>query len=663
MKKTVGHMGLTRADYIGLPVLILVGIVFEFVSRFLHQHLPNLQEQLLSLFGITLICVAIILLVWRAGANTFTKVMSSAAVFCNLSAQLARTMAQIQGADGIALLDDQSLLYDRMLDVFDGLTPGAAMLSFFALVFQISLTNRNLSDQTEELESEAANRRKAEELAAARERQMRKILENIHGFALIAGRDGSFIEVTPQVTEILGYDEEELKDPGLLEALHSRERRSGAHEIRVPHKDGSIRHLYADHVDLLDDPMVNGILSSYVDITESRMIQEQKAALQHRLLQTQKMESLGVMAGGIAHDFNNALMGIMGYADLALLDLPETAKQRSLIERIIETTEGASAIAQKILTYAGREQVHLETIELSAMVENLHELLSASVSDKAYLEYDLSPGLPNVEVDSRQIEQVVINLVTNASEASKEANSPITVITGSAVLDGRREGIVSENTLEDGEYVFIEVSDKGIGMEQAVVENVFDPFFSTKFTGRGLGLAAVYGIVNSHMGGIELESELGKGTRVRVYLPVMQRESSDHLVTPADLDYAGSDRNTVLVVDDDESVRMAVSIMLEHCGFEVRTAVDGVDALKQLELCKDACKFVLMDIVMPRMNGLLAHREMEKQGLEIPVLFMTGYSDQHLDLGELDSERTLLLKKPFTFRALRYQLESRKLIK
>lgn len=664
MSERVSTSGLTRYDYIALPIIIVFGVLLEFSSRMLKTSVSNLNEQLLSLFGISLICCAIVVLLWRAGANLFGRFMLTVAVLANLGAQLARTLAELPDADGVALVDNKSAIYEQFLNVMDALTPACFLIGFFALIFQISLSNNRLSAQADALQSEADNRKEAEERAARREKQVRKILDNIHGFALIADRDGSFRSATPRLKEILGYDDEDMADPSLLEALHSRERRSGAHEIQVTHKDGSMRWLYADHVDLLDEPMVNGILSSYVDITGSRMIQDQKTALQHRLLQTQKMESLGVMAGGIAHDFNNALMGIMGYADLALVDMPEHAKQRHLIERIIETTQGASEIAQRILTYAGREQVHLETVELTAMVENLKELLSATISEKAYLKYELAANLTDIEVDARQIEQVIINLVTNASEATVTAGSPIVVRTGEWDIgtEPARE-IMSEHTLSSGKYVYLEVTDRGIGMEPAVVDNAFDPFFSTKFTGRGLGLAAVYGIVNSHKGGIELESTRGEGTRVRVYLPVTQREVRDDLVTPSDLDYKGSDRNTVLVVDDDESVRVAVSIMLEHCGFEVRTAVDGIEALEKLELCKDQCKFVLMDIVMPRMNGLLAHREIVKKGIEIPVVFMTGYSDQHLDLGELVSGQAVVLKKPFTFRALRYQLESHKLLK
>lgn len=665
MSETRYPSGLTRTEYIGLPVAIATGVLIEFSSRFVEPRVSELNEQLLSLFGISLICAALVVLVWRAGANRITQIMMAVAIFTIMSAQLLRTVSEVQSSDGSALITKSSPYYEDTLTMLDSLVPATFILVFFALVFQISIANNRLSAQTEELREEAENRKDAEERTARREQQVRKIMENFHGFALIANRDGSYKDATPQVTDILGYELDELNDPDLLASLHVRERRTGAHEIEVRHKDGSAKLLFADHVDMLDEPMINGVLSTYVDITEARLIQDQKAALQHRLLQTQKMESLGVMAGGIAHDFNNALMGIMGYADLALVDMSPNSSPRHLIERIIEMTENASKIAQKILTYAGREQVHLASVEVSALVENLKELLGASVSDGTRIEYALAADLPEIEVDSRQIEQVVINLVTNASEASREPNSTIIVRTGLEALDiGDRHRFISEIALNAGRYVYLEVEDQGVGMDPAVVENAFDPFFSTKFTGRGLGLAAVLGIVNSHKGGIELDSSLGTGTRIRIYLPVVQREIDDDIFTPPDLTISNKPRNTVLVVDDDESVRLAVSIMLEHCGFTVRSAIDGIEALHMLEDIRDECKFILMDVVMPRMNGLAAHREIQKKGVDIPVVFMTGYSDQHLDFGE-DSggNRPPVLKKPFTFRALRYQLESRKLLK
>ncbi|MHA2278934.1 MAG: PAS domain-containing sensor histidine kinase, partial [Candidatus Kariarchaeaceae archaeon] len=256
------------------------------------------------------------------------------------------------------------------------------------------------------------------------------------------------------------------------------------------------------------------------DITEKKLSEDKNIRLQAQVERAQKLESLGVLAGGIAHDFNNLLMGILGNASLAVLELPAEHPATPLIQEVEKIAQRASDLSQQMLAYSGKGKFEIKPMNLSSLIENMQNLLEVSISKNTMLEYRLDQNLPPVDIDSTQMQQVVHNLVTNASEASKGKADRIVVTTGvlNATTDYLTEIFYQSNT-KPQPYVFVEVTDNGVGLDQNELMQIFDPFYSTKFTGRGLGLAVVMGIVRGHSGAIDVKSTVGVGSRFRILLP------------------------------------------------------------------------------------------------------------------------------------------------
>jgi PAS domain S-box-containing protein len=258
------------------------------------------------------------------------------------------------------------------------------------------------------------------------------------------------------------------------------------------------------------------------DFSERRREEDERRALEVRMQQVQRLESLGVLAGGIAHDFNNLLTPIIGEARLGLGDLPASSPMRERLERILRAAQRAADLTRKMLANAGAETLRADRVDVSTLVDELAHLVGDGAPDSVEIRYDLQKGLPSVEGDATQIGQVTMNLVTNALEALGSSRSRVAIRTGETVLavaaPCQMPGL--GESLAPGHYVFLEVEDSGCGMSPETLARIFDPFFTTKFTGRGLGLAAVLGIVRSHEGGIEIDSHPGEGTRFRVLFPV-----------------------------------------------------------------------------------------------------------------------------------------------
>jgi PAS domain S-box-containing protein len=352
----------------------------------------------------------------------------------------------------------------------------------------------------------------------------------------------------------------------------------------------------------------------------------------------QKLESIGVLAGGIAHDFNNLLHVVLGNADLARLHVPSDSEAREHLDEVVRATQRAAELTQQLLAYSGRGAVEIRQLDLSREVREMATLLRTAISKQATLKWDLSPELPPVTADPTQLRQIVMNLITNASDALGEAPGTITL----------RTGIVeSESGAEPQVLVFLEVSDTGSGMDSSTLQRIFDPFFSTKFTGRGLGLAAVMGIVESHQGHVRIRTAPGEGTTFRVVLPAVAGEAE---AVPRRLSGAGwRGRGTVLVVEDEEGVREVVGRMLERLGFQVITAVDGQEAIRVLDEHDGALTAVLLDLSMPRMGGSETVQLLRERSPDLPVVLMSGYTEQEVPATMLDGAGRAVgfLHKPF----------------
>ena len=389
------------------------------------------------------------------------------------------------------------------------------------------------------------------------------------------------------------------------------------------------------------------------DVTEQLRAAAERRELELQMQRAQKLESLGVLAGGIAHDFNNLLMVILGHVDLALLDAPPSSPVRPDLVEIDKAARRAADLSRQMLAYAGKGKFFVERVRLDKLIVDMVHMLDVAVSKKATLRLDLAPDLPSVDVDATQIRQVAMNLILNASEAIGDQPGVITVRITAIECDVTfLRTLALAGDLRAGPYVVLEVSDTGCGMDEATTARIFEPFFSTKFTGRGLGLAAVLGIVRGHRGAIEVRSKPGEGSTFRVLLPAAAPAVRAGVAAPpAASEWLGS--GTILLADDEEAVRRVAGVMLEKLGFRVETAADGQEALDLFRARPSDFACVVLDVTMPRLGGGEALRAMREIRKDVPVILVSGFSEQHV-LKQLGAATwSGFVQKPFLMESLR----------
>jgi len=399
--------------------------------------------------------------------------------------------------------------------------------------------------------------------------------------------------------------------------------------------------------------MVNGKTLYHVsvdrDITDER---HQKEHMEH----TQRLESLGVLAGGIAHDFNNILSAILGNASMAtkkLADRPDAAKH---VLRIETAAQRAAELCSQMLAYSGKGMFVVKAINLSLMLKDIAKLLDVSVTKYAELDIDLLPDIPAVQADATQLQQVIMNLLINASDAIGENYGRISVCNGQiTVKDGEFAQSYTGEVLAAGEYVYFEVSDTGCGMSEETRKKLFDPFYTTKFTGRGLGMSAVLGIVRGHHGAIVVDSVEGEGSRFRVLLPAFAGKKGEGVKKlEEDIDWCPT--GSILVVDDEETVREMAVMMLEEIGFGTLSAEDGVQAIEAYREHHDEIALVLLDMTMPRMDGRTCFAKLREMNPDVRVVLSSGYSEQDATNSFADHELAGFVQKPYRLATLRAKL-------
>ena len=385
--------------------------------------------------------------------------------------------------------------------------------------------------------------------------------------------------------------------------------------------------------------------------TARRAAEDSEAQSRH----VQKLESIGVLAGGIAHDFNNLLHVILGNADIALSRLAGRSPARGPMEEVIRATMRAADLTRQMLAYSGKGAFVVRNLDLSNEVREMATLLRTAISKQATLVWELETDLPPVKADATQIRQIVMNLITNASDALQNAGGDITLRTG--VLDRsqlHQPGFASligdaERTADSSEeMVYLEVHDTGAGMTPDTLRRIFDPFFSTKFSGRGLGLAAVMGIVRSHQGLIRIRTEPERGTSFQVLFPsVRGKVTKQEKPSAARSEWRGE--GTILVVEDEEEVREVAERILQDFGFQTIPAVDGRDALDIMESRGSGMTAILMDLSMPRMGGQEALRQLRQSWPDLPVIMMSGYTEESVapQFNDAGPGVTAFLQKPF----------------
>ncbi|HWB86247.1 MAG TPA: PAS domain S-box protein [Bryobacteraceae bacterium] len=382
------------------------------------------------------------------------------------------------------------------------------------------------------------------------------------------------------------------------------------------------------------------------EMEERRQADQERQRLEAQVQHSQRLESLGVLAGGIAHDFNNLLASIMGYASLALMDLPEASDARNSIDHVLTAARSAADLTQQMLAYSGRGKFVLEPIDLSQLISGVVRLLETLISKKATLRLNLVPGLPPIKADAAQIRQVVMNLITNASDSLGDRNGVIEVTTGSLNAGpGELVPLQPGRILPGGLYVFLEVTDTGCGMDAETRARIFDPFFTTKFTGRGLGLAAVLGIMRGHQGAINVESNPNQGTRFRVLFPASEAPVPSIHNAPASIeDWRAA--GTVLVVDDEPAVLELAKTILERAGLTVLTASDGQEAITIFTRYANRISAVLLDLTMPGMDGVEVFHQMAELRPEVKVILCSGYNEPDTS-DTLGHKPAGFLRKPY----------------
>ncbi len=380
---------------------------------------------------------------------------------------------------------------------------------------------------------------------------------------------------------------------------------------------------------------------------------------QEQLLQKQKMESLGVLAGGIAHDFNNLLTGILGNASLALETLQPGAAANRFLEEVVLASERAAHLTKQLLAYAGKGRFFLHSVDLSALVRDVSRLIQPSIPSHVTLRLELSEDMPSIQADDSQIQQLVMNLIINAAEAiPNDRAGQVVVSTRTQHVDETylaRAGAAPD--LVPGEYIAIQVRDDGVGMDQETLQRIFDPFFSTKFAGRGLGLAATQGIVKGHNGLMTVSTSPGHGSTFDVLFPAAGSCDSEIAARPTP-PHAASQHGTILVIDDEEVVRRTAKAALERAGYTVIVAHDGAEGLRLFAALSGMVSAVLLDLTMPGVGGEKVLREIRAIAPESCVILSSGYNEVEVIRRFTGSGLAGFLQKPYAASALVEKVKS-----
>jgi len=403
-----------------------------------------------------------------------------------------------------------------------------------------------------------------------------------------------------------------------------------------------------------------GVLGIARDITDRKDSEERRLELERQLLHSQKLESLGILSGGIAHDFNNLLLVVLGNLDLALMKLPEEAIARKNIGQAITASRHAAKLTNMMLAYSGKGSFIIKELSLTELVEENVAMLSAAISKSIKLELQLDHALPLIMADAGQIQQVVMNLITNASEAIGDAKGSITLATGVNEFDpSTLQHSRLEEKLPSGSYVWLEVRDTGCGMDVDTLHKLFDPFFTTKFTGRGLGMSAVLGIIRAHKGAFLVESKPAAGTTIKALFPIVDFPRTEQTKPPVaaarDVTVSTS-AGAILIVDDEEMIRGVCFDLIEELGFEALVAGDGEEALRIFREHGNRICLVLLDQVMPGMDGVSVFKELRCIRPDIKVLLASGYSEQEVSERFIGLGLDGFIQKPFSLDSLSDEL-------
>lgn len=491
-----------------------------------------------------------------------------------------------------------------------------------------------------------------------------RLFELMPGSVVLMDARGYILDANPAFCQQIGYSREILIGSHVSrfshESVDSIDRNitrmiAGEvldHRVTNVQADGSLRHYDLREAAITLPDGSRGILALANDVTERLRAEQQKLELERQLQHADKLKSLGVLAGGIAHEYNNLLAGIIGNLDLAIMDLPPKSPLQSNLQEAALAALRASNLTQQMLAYSGRGRFVISQLDLSQLIGDMAELLKASISKKASLKLNLEAELPRMAGDDPQLQQVLMNLVTNASEALGERPGLITLTTRSRECDAAH---LAKSLIEDqfapGPYVELEVRDSGCGMDEATRERLFDPFFSTKFTGRGLGMSVVSGVVRGHKGAILVSSQPGRGTVVSILFPVTSKPLQPAAAPTPPVVKASSPaaplNGTVLVVEDEATIRLLIERVLKRLGLRVLTAADGAEGVIIFREHADEISFAIIDFTMPKLDGVRTLAEFRKLKPDLQAVLTSGYDVENINQNYARDGFAAFVRKPF----------------
>ena len=476
-----------------------------------------------------------------------------------------------------------------------------------------------------------------------REHLYHRLFELMPGSLVLMDARGYIMDANPAFCRQIGHTREQLLGTHVsrfsTDSIETIERNIARlmageileHQVKNVQENGSLRYYELREAAITLPDGSRGILALANDVTDRLRGQEQKLELERQLLHADKLKSLGILAGGIAHEYNNLLGAIIGNLDLAMLDLDSKAPVQANLREAAVAALRASNLTQQILAYSGRGRFVIAPVDLSEMISGMRELLKASISKKASVKLNLATDLPPIAGDDPQLQQVVMNLVTNASEALGERPGLITITTR------RRECSAADlkaNFITDhatpGCYVELEVSDSGCGMDETVLKRLFDPFFTTKFTGRGLGMSAVMGVVRGHKGAIFINSQPNCGSTVSVLFPATAAKPVTFPVLnppPATLDNETLPQltGTVLIGEDEIMIRLLMERILKRLGLRVLSAENGFEAVGLFREFSSEITFVILDYAMPKLDAVKTLAELRATKPDIQAVLISGF--------------------------------------
>jgi|GEM_PF-820024 len=527
--------------------------------------------------------------------------------------------------------------------------------------------------------TDISERKRAEAEVRESRRQLESLLGQLPGMAFRFINDGhlspvyvsrgalgltghsarDFVEGVVKFDEVIHPDDRERAKNSISSAV--KKRRSFEVEYRIIDRSGRVKWVLERGQGVYDeDGKLLFIEGLAIDITQRKDAESEKLLVERRLLEGQKLESIGVLAGGIAHDFNNLLTGIIGNANLAALDASVSPRVQQNLKQIEIASQRAAELCQQMLAYAGKGRFMVHRVELGSLVENTVPLLRASISKRAQLQFDLTPGLPPVLADPTQMRQIVMNLVLNASEALGDQDGEIVITT--RLVRPTAEDFAGGASLVPPEFgqdfVLFQVRDTGCGMTPETMAKIFDPFFTTKFAGRGLGLAAVQGIIRSHKGGLKVVSNPGKGSTFTLLFPVVNGPVEPGPTRGRITAPVWRREGTALVIDDEDHVRNVTAGLLHSCGFRTELARDGYEGVDIFRVRPHEFDVVMLDMTMPRLSGEETLQLLREVSPDVRVLFMSGYNRREVVDALAGSGVLSFIQKPFTLEALRDQLQA-----